>query len=154
MALCSVPFLSNHGERHPSKRPWAVGIVIGVVVMIGTLWVTGAHSPWSPNFDAKPLAADEVGTPEQLGRLGLDPVKVADGARAFHDRGCLNCHLVDGFGGRRGPNLSHVGDRLSDSDMVIRISNGGRNMPSYASTLKPDELDRLVMFLKSRRASR
>ncbi len=154
LALFSVPFLSNKGERAPSKRPWAVGIVIAVTVMIGTLWVYGARSPWSPNFDAKPLTADEVGSVEQLQKLGLDPAQVVAGAQAFHDKGCLNCHLVDGYGGRRGPDLSRVGDRLAESDMVIRISNGGRNMPAFASILKPDELGKLVTFLKSRRASR
>jgi len=154
VTLFAVPFLSNRGERAPSRRPWAVAIVVGTVVMIGTLWVIGAVSPWSPNFEAQPLPAEEVGSAEQLTRLGLDPAQVAVGARAFHDKGCLNCHLVDGFGGRRGPNLSHVGDRLSESDMVIRISNGGRNMPGYAIILKPDELGNLVTFLRSRRAAR
>src|SRR5262249_40508074 len=152
--LLSAPILSNAGERHPSKRPWAVGIVIATVVMIGTLWVYGARSDWSPNFEAKPLSADVVGSPAQLTRLGLDPAKVAAGARAFHDGGCLNCPLVDGQGGRRGPNVSHVGDRVGEAGLVIRISNGGRNMPAYAATLAPGELDALVEFLKSRRASR
>jgi len=124
------------------------------VVMIGTLWVVGARSPWSPNFEAQPLAADVVGTDAQLARLGLDAAKVRAGAKAFHDKGCLTCHLIDGFGGRRGPDLSRVGDRLSEADIVIRISNGGRNMPGYAATLKPDELDDLVRFLQSRRADR
>jgi ubiquinol-cytochrome c reductase cytochrome b subunit len=154
VTLLAVPILSNKGERAPSRRPWAVGIVIGVVVMIGSLWVVGAVSPWSPNFDAERLSPEEVGSAAELGRIGLDPAKVAAGARAFHDRGCLNCHLVDGFGGRRGPNLSRVGDRLSESDLVIRISNGGRNMPGYARTLGPDELGDLVMFLRSRSAAR
>jgi len=154
LALFSAPFISNRGERSPSKRPWAIAIVIGVVVMIGTLWVVGARSPWSPNFEAQPLAPDVVGSDAQLGRLGLDPTVVRAGAKAFHDKGCLTCHLVDGFGGRRGPNLSHVGDKLSEADMVIRISNGGRNMPGYAATLTPGELDELVRFLQSRRATR
>jgi ubiquinol-cytochrome c reductase cytochrome b subunit len=154
LVLLSAPFLSNAGERHPSRRPWAVGIVIATVVMIGTLWVYGARSPWSPNFEAKPLTAEEIGAPAQLTRLGLEPARVAAGARAFHDRGCLTCHLVDGRGGRRGPDLSHVGDRLSESDLVIRISNGGRNMPAYAVTITPAELDDLVMFLRSRSAGR
>jgi mono/diheme cytochrome c family protein len=36
--------------------------------------------------------------------------------------------------------------------MVIRISNGGHNMPAFAGTLKPEELDALVAFLKTRKA--
>jgi ubiquinol-cytochrome c reductase cytochrome b subunit len=154
LTLLLVPILSNKGERAPSKRPWAVGMTICVVVMIGTLWVFGAKSNWSPNFEAEPLTAAEVGTPAQLGALGLDPDKVAAGAKAFHDRGCLTCHLVDGFGGRRGPNLSRAGDRLSEADIIIRISNGGRNMPAYAAMLKPDELGELAQFLRSRSARR
>src|SRR5262249_45559356 len=69
----------------------------------------------------------------------------------FRDRGCLNCHLIDRIGGRRGPDLTYIGDTLSQSDIVIRIVNGGVNMPAFGNTLKPDELNALVAFLQSRK---
>jgi ubiquinol-cytochrome c reductase cytochrome b subunit len=35
--------------------------------------------------------------------------------------------------------------------MIIRIVNGGNNMPAFGSSLKPQELDVLVAFLESRK---
>jgi mono/diheme cytochrome c family protein len=35
--------------------------------------------------------------------------------------------------------------------MVIRIVNGGGNMPAYRNSLKPQEVDALVAFLESRK---
>jgi hypothetical protein len=48
--------------------------------------------------------------------------------------------------------LSRIGDLLTRDQLVIRISNGGKNMPGFAETLQPDELDRMVAFLESRKA--
>jgi ubiquinol-cytochrome c reductase cytochrome b subunit len=141
--LVSAPLLSNKGERAARRRPWAIGMVVLTVLMIGSLWVVGARSSWSPNFDAPPLSANIV---------GATTGPVADGAKLFHDKGCLNCHLVAGQGGRRGPNLTRIGDLLTRDQLVIRISNGGHNMPAFAGTLKPQELDLLVDFLVSRKA--
>jgi ubiquinol-cytochrome c reductase cytochrome b subunit len=140
--LISAPLISNKGERSARRRPWAIGMVVLTVVMIGSLWILGARSPWSPNFDAPPLTAEVVGATDG---------PVAEGARLFHDKGCLNCHLIAGNGGRRGPNLSTIGDLLTREDITIRISNGGTNMPGFAGTLAPQELEQLVLFLSSRR---
>jgi ubiquinol-cytochrome c reductase cytochrome b subunit len=112
------------------------------VIMIGALWWEGQHSPWSPDFEAKPLS-------EKVVRATAGPV--FSGAQLFHDKGCLACHLVQGFGGRRGPDLTYIADELTHDNLVIRIVNGGTNMPAYGPSLKPGELDALVAFLETRK---
>jgi ubiquinol-cytochrome c reductase cytochrome b subunit len=77
---------------------------------------------------------------------------VRDGAKVFFSKGCIYCHEVNGDGGQRGPNLSRVGGRLSEDQLIIRINNGGHNMPAFAGRITHDELTTLVAFLKSRRA--
>jgi ubiquinol-cytochrome c reductase cytochrome b subunit len=143
--LIALPFVFNRGERSPWRRPWAIAIVLMTVVMIATLWVEGVKSPWSPNFNAQPLSASVVGATN-------GPVFI--GAQLFHDKGCLNCHLIAGDGGRRGPDLTAVADRLSKNQMILRIGNGAVNMPAYAGNLTPAEMDALVAFLQSRKTQR
>jgi len=142
IVLLAAPILNNRGERAPSRRPWSIAVVLLSVIMIGALWIQCARSPWSPNFDPPPL-------PQKV--VGATSGPVFDGAKVFRDRGCLNCHLIDRIGGRRGPDLTYIGDTLSESDIVIRIVNGGVNMPAFGNTLKPYELNALVAFLQSRK---
>jgi ubiquinol-cytochrome c reductase cytochrome b subunit len=139
--LLMVPVRWNQGERHPSRRPWAIAAVLMIVLSITALWIEAAISPWSPKFDAAPLSAALVGTTS---------APIVMGAQVFHDKGCEFCHTVDGQGGMHGPDLTEVAHRLSVNDLQIMIANGGGNMPSYAGILTHDDLDNLVTFLESR----
>ena len=142
VALLAVPFLSNRGERVLSKRPWALGIVICVAAAIGSLTYLGFKEPWSPKFEAKPLTREII---------GADSGPIYDGAQVFDTKGCIYCHMISGHGGKRGPELTDVGDRLNHDQMTIRIIGGGYNMPSYAGNITPEELAALTAFLESRK---
>jgi ubiquinol-cytochrome c reductase cytochrome b subunit len=140
--LIALPFVFNRGERSPWRRPWAIAVVLMTGVMIATLWVAGVKSPWSPNFNAPLLSPSVVGATN-------GPVFI--GAQLFHDKGCLNCHLIADDGGRRGPDLTAVAGRLSKNQMILKIANGGVNMPAYAANLTPAQMDALAAFLQSRK---
>lgn len=142
IGLLVVPFLSRRGERRLSKRPWAVASVAGILTMVGSLTILGYQSPWSPDFDPPPL-------PDRV--VGPVSAQAAHGAMLFHQKGCENCHTIAGFGGERGPELTHIADRLTRREMVLRILNGGTNMPAFASILDPQQVDALVAFLETRK---
>jgi ubiquinol-cytochrome c reductase cytochrome b subunit len=142
LVLMALPFLFNRGERHPLRRPWAIAIVLVMVIMIGTLWHEAYLAPWSPNFEAKPLPPEVVGATSG---------SVFEGAVLFHQKGCEYCHTIGGHGGHRGPNLSDVADRLTTQQMTLRILNGAPNMPAFAHILSPGELRLLLDFLETRK---
>ncbi|MGE5446058.1 MAG: cytochrome b N-terminal domain-containing protein [Ignavibacteriales bacterium] len=143
IVLILLPLIWNRGERSIRRRPWAVVAVLIIVVMVGTLWIEGKKAPWSPVFDAQPL-------PPPI--IGASSGPVYDGAHLFYTKGCEYCHAISGHGGRRGPALTDVGNRLTPDEMTWRILNGGTNMPAFGGNLTPDELNSLVAFLQSRRA--
>jgi ubiquinol-cytochrome c reductase cytochrome b subunit len=140
--LILLPIFRNKGERHPLRRPWAIGGVIMIWVMIGTLWIEGKRAPWSPDFSAQPLHAQVVGATSG---------PVYQGAILFHQKGCEFCHAIAGQGGHRGPDLTFVGDRLTPAEMTIRIVNGAQLMPAFGGILTSQQLDDLIAFLKTRK---
>lgn len=140
--LILLPFVSGRGERSPRRRPWAVAVVVMVVLMIGTLWVAGERAPWSPVFAAQALPPSVAQGQGQAAERG---------AALFYSKGCLYCHTYAGQGGQRGPDLTRVGARLAPERITTIILNGRGNMPSYGNSLTPEEVNDLVAFLTAQR---
>jgi ubiquinol-cytochrome c reductase cytochrome b subunit len=139
--LLLVP-LFNRGERSVRRRPWAAALVIFIWTTIAIFWFAGERADWSPDFSAPALPASMV--------AGLAP-DAADGARLFHDKGCEFCHMMGGYGGKRGPDLSEVATRMTELQIAGRITNGSPSMPAYARSLTPAEVRALTAFLVTRR---
>jgi ubiquinol-cytochrome c reductase cytochrome b subunit len=76
------------------------------------------------------------------------------GALVFQNKNCRNCHALDGLGGKRGPDLTNVGLRLTRNQLIDQVSNGtpgGGNMPAYGKQIRPDEMTVLADFLSGLR---
>ena len=147
-ALLLVPFISNRGERAPSRRPVAVMSVIVIITLLAILTYYGDAEPWSPHMDAwsgdvMPINLVKKGTPLQM-----------QGMVVFQNKQCRNCHALEGIGGRRGPDLTYVGVRLTYDQLIDQVSNGtpgGGNMPAYGKQMNPAEMSAVVDFLGSLR---
>ncbi len=142
LVMILLPLLAGRGERHPFRRPWSFGAVGCVVFIIGYYWSVGIVAPWSPRLASQPLPAEVVGATSG---------PVADGARVFYSKGCEFCHMVSGYGGVRGPDLTYAGDRMNATQITTRIFSGATNMPSYTGNITPEQLKSLLSFLESRR---
>jgi len=140
--LFLVPLLWPDGERHWSRRPAAVAAVALPFVAYAALTVAGLQSPWVPQLEgaALPSAATH----------GLSGY-AAHGADLFVTKSCWACHQIEGSGGRRGPDLTHVASRLSRDQLTQRVATGGGGMPAYAGSVTPIELDDLVTYLATRK---
>src|SRR3954471_1124262 len=86
--LFLVPFVSNRGERAPSRRPVAVLAVIVIYTTLAVLTYQGMTAAWSPQmvagaWDTIPEAVVKRSTPLQL-----------QGAAVFQNKSCRNCHAL------------------------------------------------------------
>jgi ubiquinol-cytochrome c reductase cytochrome b subunit len=144
IALFLVPFISNRGERAPTRRPVAVLMVIVIYTVLAALTYEGVTAPWSPQmtgWSGDPIPTDLVSQSSPRDLMG---------AVVFQNKNCRNCHALQGVGGRRGPDLTLVGARLTRDQLIDQISNGtpgGGNMPAYAEQMKPAEMSAIVDFL-------
>jgi ubiquinol-cytochrome c reductase cytochrome b subunit len=143
-ALLVVPFINNRGERAPSRRPMAVLGVIVIYAVLAALTYQGETAPWSPAMTA--WTSDPI--PEHI--VARSSPAELQGAAVFQYKNCRNCHALDGLGGRRGPDLSRIGARMTRNQLIDQISNGtpgGGNMPAYGKQIRPAEMYVLVDFL-------
>jgi ubiquinol-cytochrome c reductase cytochrome b subunit len=148
IGLLLVPFISNRGERAPSRRPVAVLTVLVAGVALAVLTYAGATAPWSPHLGAWSGAA----VPENL--IANATPRELVGAAVFQNKSCRDCHALEGSGGRRGPDLAGVGARLTRDQLIDQVSNGtpgGGNMPAYGRHISAAEMDTLADFLVSLR---
>lgn len=147
LILISFP-LANKGERHYSRRPWAIVTVLFAAFATAVLMYTGYQEPWKPNFNPLTGYVPSVPAKDYKTLSAYDQ----QGAKALHNYLCISCHMIDGVGGYRGPNLTYVGDRLTYSQIVTRITYGGNGMPQFGSKMSNKTLNSIVQYLLTRKA--
>jgi ubiquinol-cytochrome c reductase cytochrome b subunit len=145
--VIAVPFVSNRGERHPARRPLAVFLVAGMLVSLAVLTIQGYEAHWSPDITA---AETSPIPPDVIQRAASTPDAV-NGAEVFQNKGCHTCHAIEDTGGRKGPDLTAVGGRLTREQVITRILNGGDNMPAFGGNMTDQQLQQLVAFLQTLR---
>lgn len=87
-----------------------------------------------------------------MGRNGVGQSAPEGGAIEFQEKGCLQCHAINGIGGHKGPDLSGVGRRRNKKALRKQILEGGGAMPAFRESLSDDEVQALVRYLHHCRA--
>jgi len=145
VVMLLLPLLSGEGEKHWSRRPVAVLMLVVIAVTIGIFTRLGMYTPWSPIMNAwsrypVPVAYLRDRTP--LERTG---------AIVLQNKQCRNCHSIGGSGGLRGPALDGIANRMTQDQIIRQVLQGGGNMPAYGNALSPSETTALVRFLMTLR---
>ena len=69
---------------------------------------------------------------------------------------CFNCHVIDGIGGKEGPDLSHAGRKLDAAAIEQRIIDPGvidpmAEMPAFGGRIPPEDIKRMSSWLAARK---
>ncbi len=144
--LLVLPFLDRNPERSFARRKVMTSIgVLGVVSFV-VLTAVGIESA-SAEAAAIRAAAAEAG-----GDTGLDPIARGRALFASKRHDCIKCHTIEGRGGDKGPDLTHVGKRLRADYLkpwIRRPTNfkPDTEMPAFEGS--EQELDDIAQFLRS-----
>lgn len=86
-----------------------------------------------------------------IGSLSTDPANIdlpgsiANGASLFTNKGdCNSCHMIDGQGGRQGPDLSRVGERRSPEELLSDMLNPHIDVAPRWWTMRVTDKDGVV----------
>ena len=143
LAMLALPLFAGEGEKHWSRRPVAVLMVVVIALALGIFTRLGTYTPWSPVMDA--WSSDPVPPHDLVHKTALEH----QGALVFQNKQCRNCHQLAGAGGQRGPALDLIATRMSDDQLIRQVLQGGGNMPAFGKSLTPPQTTALVAFLRS-----
>ena len=72
----------------------------------------------------------------------------AEEGKGLYEDHCARCHGKDGTRGLFGAkNLQK--SQLSDSAIILQISNGRRIMPAFRKRISPDQMTAISIYIKS-----
>ncbi|ADW69202.1 cytochrome b N-terminal domain-containing protein [Granulicella tundricola] len=145
LGMLALPLFAGEGEKHWSRRPIAVLMVVVIALALGIFTRLGTYTPWSPIMDA--WTSDPVPQAYLVHRTPLE----RQGALVFQNKQCRNCHSLDGMGGQRGPSLDTIATRMSEDQLIRQVLQGGGNMPAFGNSLSPAETTALTRFLRTLR---
>lgn len=134
-----------------ARMAW-VTYPLGLVVLCLALWAVFAFaSLWmpAPKTGGAPASTTAASAPAPAtASAPASGAAVKAGARQFQVQGCSGCHTIAGTGGTAGPNLTHIGARLSRAQMEATITHGKDGMPAFA-TIGTADLNALLDYLQS-----
>jgi ubiquinol-cytochrome c reductase cytochrome b subunit len=72
------------------------------------------------------------------------------------NKSCVSCHRIDAVGGKEGPDLSHVGTKLTDAQITAQVVDpkavkANAEMPAFGGRLSPEEIALLAHWLSQRK---
>jgi uncharacterized membrane protein/cytochrome c2 len=126
-------------------------LVVGATGFLGGRMVLGSGSSAPPMI---PLANAPASVTAKI--PNLDPKLITAGDDLFHNLPCVGCHVMDGKGGKVGPDLTHEAQRHNDPAWHIKhlkdpsMLTPKPDMPSF-DYLKPEELKALAAYLATRK---
>jgi menaquinol-cytochrome c reductase cytochrome b/c subunit len=131
--LIILPFIDRNPERHPLKRPVATLAGITTIAAMAYLTVLGALA----------------GSPTEI-EMEVEP-QLEAGKQVTASAGCLGCHRFGENGNEIGPELTHIGARLSPQAIRRTLENPTPPMPPYRNMRdrNPEQFDQMVDFLAS-----
>jgi ubiquinol-cytochrome c reductase cytochrome b subunit len=136
LLLFLVPLIDRRAERRPVRRPFAMTVAAGTVVLVAGLTYYGAV---------------QVPSGTRMAPAGSPQALVDRGHEVFIANHCQSCHVVAGQGSAVGPELTHIGGRLTADRLAAQIRkpesvNPNTNMPAF-DKISDDDLKALVGYL-------
>jgi mono/diheme cytochrome c family protein len=110
------------------------GIIIGVAIS-------------SPAYTSAQLSGKPSSTETQ---------QIASGKELFHEH-CASCHFTDTTAQKIGPGLKGLysrlafsdGKKVSDASLAKWIETGGKNMPGFKETMRPEQIRALISYVRT-----
>jgi cytochrome c len=86
----------------------------------------------------------------------INPALVASGQKIYAKQ-CAICHYATSKAKKIGPGLANIypngkfsnGKKVDDAAMRVWIESGGKDMPGFKDTLKPNEIRDLLAYLRT-----
>ncbi len=82
--------------------------------------------------------------------------RVPSGKELFQQH-CASCHFAEATAQKIGPGLKGLytrltfsnGKKVTDAGLTKWIEGGGKNMPGFSETMKPEQIRQLISYIKT-----